>query len=451
MKILHYALGFPPYRTGGLTKYCMDLMIAQKEQGDEVALLWPGKIGLLNHKLSIKKGKDIENIQNFEIINPLPVALDEGITEISSYIASADIEVYRKLLDNYKPDVIHLHTLMGLHKEFLVVAKDLGIKTVFTTHDYYGLCPKVTFFYKGNVCDNDNGCRNCIECNQSSLSIQKIMLLQSPLYRSLKDFPAIKILRRRHRSEVFEGRLTNEIPFSITQAEQKKKSDDYLKLREYYINMYNAIDVIHFNSSVTESIYKRYLNPRDGRIISITHRGISDHRKKKEFSGKLKITYLAPAKPFKGFDILKKALDELWEEGCRDFELNIYSFTNKISPYIHMHEPYEYNELENIFDKTDILVAPSLWYETFGLTALEALSYGVPVIVSENVGAKDLIYEKELGIIVKPESNEIYKNIKKIIYQRECLKQWNDNICKIPVSFFSNSEHMKQIQGIYNN
>ena len=30
-------------------------------------------------------------------------------------------------------------------------------------------------------------------------------------------------------------------------------------------------------------------------------------------------------------------------------------------------------------DETDIMVAPSIWYETFGFTVLEALSYGVPV------------------------------------------------------------------------
>ena len=47
MKILHYALGFPPYRTGGLTKYCIDLMLTQVEQGHEVALLWPGQITIV--------------------------------------------------------------------------------------------------------------------------------------------------------------------------------------------------------------------------------------------------------------------------------------------------------------------------------------------------------------------------------------------------------------------
>lgn len=34
---------------------------------------------------------------------------------------------------------------MGLHCEFVDAAKELGIKTIFTSHDYFGLCPKVTF------------------------------------------------------------------------------------------------------------------------------------------------------------------------------------------------------------------------------------------------------------------------------------------------------------------
>ena len=38
MRILHYSLGFPPYRRGGLTKYCLDLMAAQEMQGNVVAL-----------------------------------------------------------------------------------------------------------------------------------------------------------------------------------------------------------------------------------------------------------------------------------------------------------------------------------------------------------------------------------------------------------------------------
>ena len=55
MRILHYALGFPPYRSGGLTKWCVDLMIQQAKEGHCVAMLWPGQMGMLNKKIAIKK------------------------------------------------------------------------------------------------------------------------------------------------------------------------------------------------------------------------------------------------------------------------------------------------------------------------------------------------------------------------------------------------------------
>ena len=50
--------------------------------------------------------------------------------------------------------------------------------------------------------------------------------------------------------------------------------------------------------------------------------------------------------------------------------------------------------MPEILEKTDVVVAPSIFYETFGYTVLEALSYGVPVIISNNVGAKDIVLSK---------------------------------------------------------
>jgi len=318
---------------------------------------------------------------------------------------------------------------MGLHKEFLEATKELGIKTVFTTHDYYGICPKVTLFCMGHTCDVDNGCKNCVECNQSALSMKKIVLMQSPLYRTLKDSAVVKVLRRRHRREFFDESVKEDAQFSMSESDIEKKAKEYQSIRKYYIDIYSLIDTIHFNSTVTEMVYNRYFQPKNGRVISLTHRGIADYRRKKEFHGKLKITYLGPAKPFKGFDILKFALDELWEEGHRDFELNIFSLTNKVSPYMNIQDGYQYKDLEGIFDKTDILVAPSLWYETFGFTVLEALSYSVPVLVSENVGAKDLL-NPEVGWVIKPDALSIKKIILMVLKNRRILNHSNNSINK---------------------
>ena len=85
MNILHYALGFPPYRTGGLTKYAIDLAREQVMEGHNVSLIWPGEIKLIGKKNKIRKRSLVLGINSFEIINPLPVSYDEGIVDIRDY------------------------------------------------------------------------------------------------------------------------------------------------------------------------------------------------------------------------------------------------------------------------------------------------------------------------------------------------------------------------------
>lgn len=112
MKVLHYSLGFPPYRSGGLTKFALDLMREQLNEGNEVALLWPGEMKLFNKAVGVRNSSDFENIKSFELINSLPISYDEGIENILAFTASCDGAVYRKFLETLKPDVVHIHTFI---------------------------------------------------------------------------------------------------------------------------------------------------------------------------------------------------------------------------------------------------------------------------------------------------------------------------------------------------
>ena len=437
MKILHYALGFPPYRTGGLTKYCIDLMLTQKEQGNEVALLWPGEMHLVLKKTKIKERNHWNGIRNFELVDPLPISLDEGILEIEAYTKRVNESVYLNFLRMYMPDAIHVHTLMGLHKEFLDAAKQLKIKTVFTTHDYFGICPKVTLYHDGCVCDDDHDCLDCVKCNQTALGLKKIEILQSPIYRRLKNTKAVKMLRNRHRQKYFEASENK-------QAENEncvRTAEEYRKLREYYISMLSMIDYIHFNSSIAEMIYNRYFHPQNSAVISITHRDIKDHRQERKIKNNiLRIAYLGPTKPFKGFQYLIKMLDDMWNRGIRNFELHLYSESIEEKPYIiHKQNGYQYKQLRSIFDVTDLLVVPSQWYETFGYTVLEALSYGVPVQVTDKVGAKDLVqYIDPAFICVNKELN--LDKIK--------LEEFSSEVCRRNI-IKTETLHEKEMEKVY--
>ena len=398
MKILHYALGFPPYRSGGLTKLCVDLMVQQAKENHTVAMIWPGQMGFFNQEVSIKKHENVklsgQAILSFEIINPLPVPFDEGIADIAAFTKNAETEVYSRLLDNFQPDVIHVHTLMGLHKSFLEAAKDKKIRLVFTAHDFYPICPKVTMFRHGTVCDNVQNCENCGVCNATALSLNKIRILQSPLYRTLKDSAIVKKLRKHHRDGYLSEVAINDSVDAVGTA------DDYKKLRNYYYSLLKLMDMIHYNSSVTKKVYESVFNLPNSCVVVITHSDIKDNRKVKDYSNdRLRIRYLGPQSGAKGYQLLKSALDKLWNVQ-QDFFLDVHFEPMEPAPYIKSHRRYSYAELEKIFDETDVLVAPSIWYETFGFTVLEALSYGVPVIISGNVGAKDILVQGA-GVVIE--------------------------------------------------
>lgn len=424
MKILHYFLGFPPYRSGGLTKYAADLMRAQAADKHTVMALWPGRMGKVSHRICIKRKNRVENIESYELVNSLPVALDEGIIDFNAYTQPCDESIYKNFFREVEPDVIHLHTLMGLHREFVEAAQKLHIKTVFTTHDYFGICPKVTLYRYGAACENDHGCQDCIQCNCTALSLKKIQIMQSPLYRSLKNSALVKKLRKRHRENFF----TNEAIPAMPDVDISVTAKKYRNLREYYISMLKMMHTIHFNSSVTEFVYRKYFTPKRTSMFTITHRNISDNRKTNKWSPSetLKITSLAPAKPFKGFNVLRAALDQLWNSGKRDFELYMFSPVQDSAPYMKVKEDgFTYGQLGSILSETDVLISPGIWYETFGFTVLEAISYGVPVIISDHVGAQDIADIG--GLIVKAgDIEELKRAILSLTIQKQ--KELRDNI-----------------------
>lgn len=425
MKILHYSLGLPPYRTGGLTKYSVDLMIEQKKQNNDVYLLYPGRIKLINKKDKIIKNKDYKGIKIYELINPLPVPLLNGILDVKTYTCSKDINVYNTLLDEIKPNIIHIHTLMGLPKEFVQSAKKKNIKVVYTSHDYFGLCPKVNFYCNEHICEKMNN-KKCAECCKNALNFKKIFILQSSLYRKMKDSYLMKRIRQKFKNKptMPENHVNNTNEITI----------DYSKLEEYYSEIFGLIDEFYFNSDVAYQEYKKHIKINKYSIIPITHEKIKDNRVSKNYSDKeLNIGYIGPQTNAKGFNTLIKVMDDLEKQNYK-FKLNIFFKCNSEKNYIIEHDRYNYDTINKVYEEIDILVVPSNWKETFGFGVLESISYGVPVICSKNVGASDIIKNNDAGYVYKTE-NDLFDVLKEICKSKEKLIEWNKNIKNINWSF----------------
>ena len=119
-------------------------------------------------------------------------------------------------------------------------------------------------------------------------------------------------------------------------------------------------------------------------------------------------------------------------------------------PYMVCHKPYKYQELPDVMNQFDVLVTPSEWEETFGFTVLEGLSYGVPVIVSDKVGAKDLIVEGKNGFIVSGEKKVLKECMLRLIEETRLPDEMNEYIIN-NFQVKTMSEHAKELEMLYQN
>jgi glycosyltransferase involved in cell wall biosynthesis len=93
--------------------------------------------------------------------------------------------------------------------------------------------------------------------------------------------------------------------------------------------------------------------------------------------------------------------------------------------------------LQDYYNSFDLVVIPSR-FEAFGLTAIEAMSYEVPIVSSKTDGLKEVIEDKVSGILVSKEKSEEYaKEILTLIKKKEIRKTIGKNGRKRVLDNFS--------------
>lgn len=436
MKILIYSLGLPPFRRGGLTNYTVDLAEQLDIDGDNVTFLYPGKIPWRdNGKVGFREVNSKYRFSCYEMINPLPVSLTFGNSvDVTKFYASRSKREIRNFIRKISPDVVHIHTLMGLPIEFLEVLKEEKIKSVFTTHDYYGLCPKMLTSSPLEALKSSQCTYDCMLCSVGP-SFNKLRLMQSHFYQSFKESKIIKYVRSKQREKTSD--VTKTFYFSDEQVRER-----YL-LRKYYLKIFDLIDYFHFNSTVSKNIFKKHLPNVKGTVIPLTEKGLKRKLNNNEHT-QITIGFLGGISEKKGFNLFVDAINELNQRQLKFAVLCAGSMTSNSffdKKNVHNVGIIPRKKMNKFYKEIDVLVVPSRCHETFGLVVLEAISQSVPVICSDMVGAKDLL---ENSLIFHSE-NELVKKLNDVIKfskVRERMHQITNSL-KVNLNF---SEHVDKIK-----
>jgi glycosyltransferase involved in cell wall biosynthesis len=225
-------------------------------------------------------------------------------------------------------------------------------------------------------------------------------------------------------------------------AEGQEEAEQYKAMgvrEEKIVVISNGIDLSEFSDLPPKGCFKKKFNiPEDKKII----------------------LYLGRIHKIKGIDFLVKAYAHLTksmnfndailviagpDDGyLRETQALINSL--KIDDIVLLTGPlYGRDKLEAYID-ADVYVLPSR-YENWGLTALEAVACGTPVILTENCGAAKYFKDK-VGLVVKPDSSHLAEALLEMFLSQDKRELFREN-GRTLIEKFSISEVVSELEKVY--
>lgn len=404
LQIIHNTIENPPF--GGTEIYC-DLITKGLKNDFVFLTLTPSKGHPLGQQLEIKNQQG--NILKSFIFNNKYSSLLLCDEERESVFASILLE--------FEIDLVHFQHFIGIVPSLPYIARALGVKTIFTVHDYYLICSQFNLIdYKDKYCEAPKiPLSTCDTCLHSRLG-------------------------------VVEG------------SQQQR--------RAYFTNLIEVIDLFIFNTigakNLIEEVLKIEFDQAKVRIIPPPATDMSSLNKSKliidtTLNKPLKIALIGNLAIHKGSEVFLKILEPLRNEAL---EFHVYGFVNheikgvidsgKYNNVI-LHGPYSSYSAFDKLQCMDLSLHISIWPETYCITLTEAWQAGVVPIVS-NIGALgERVENNNNGFKIAPNNHEeLIHLLKSLIAEPQILNTIKKNIENSEL-FISQNDFIKKINENYTN
>lgn len=412
MKVLSVTHDHPLMGHSGVSVYCRDVLPAFAQRGIEVGTLSMGPRGFGRPRLHRHQREDM---QMYEIQNPT-IDPDTSLRYPSHDLDDGPIEsLFRTCLTEFRPDIVHLHTLYGYPGSIIAQAKSLGAAVVATLHDYWPLCPRVLLVRAdGHSCDGPNGGRNCVEFCVPEDSVRRMVyrfgmrLPEGPLRVAfLAGRQAYKKLFTQRGSSMWEG--------TAPPASSQRLLMQHSVRAPALLRALQQADAILAVSEFTKTVYARHGVPLERMLtlpLALNIAGIAGAPKRfrrREATYPLALGFLGRATPLKGAHVFAEASRGIPPDRARfaffgpaDAESRAYLQRLAGEHPLEFHGPYTRDRLPQVLERLDVVVVPSVGQETVALTALEAQAAGIPVIASRIGAIPERIRDGENGLLFSP-------------------------------------------------
>lgn len=373
MKILKVIHGYPMLYNAGSEIYSQTICHALAERGHEVHV-FTREEDSFRPDGSIRQDvdQDQQSIRVHLVNNP---------RHRDRYRLSVIDQRFAELLDQIKPDVVHIGHLNHLSTSLVYEAKRRNIPVIYTLHDYWLMCPRGQFMqmHSGDdnlwaACDGQENRKCATQCYSRYFSGAEDEFEHDVAYW-----------------ENWVGRRMAHVRDVVDQVDLFISPSRYLKSR------YET----DFGLPRPKSIYLDYGFDRSR---------MADRQRTADEP--FTFGYIGTHIPAKGIHQLVQAFGQvvgdcqlrIWgrDRGQDSRALRAIARTLPIEKQACIHWMPEYKNQQitkDVFDKTDAIVTPSIWVENSPLVIHEAQQARVPVITADAGGMGEYVAHEVNGLL----------------------------------------------------
>ena len=443
-KVLHIGYGIPPVWQGG-ELYKISLMKELSRQGWEVTAFLAGRYDFkLKPYLRYSSGegmrfKELRNSPHpFFNINRRLDPMIECTSPIIEHFTA-------KVLEQEKPDVVHIHDLKTFSASIIDLIAARGIPAIKTAYHYWDICSQGNLLYRGEQkCLNfEDGkkCVGCLEGHDEEYSPPFMPLVWdsvtiTPFYPLAKR---LWLLSRLLRSKM--GRLrpgVKKLPFP---------SQSYRYRRDFFIQRLNKLSFI-LCPGVMGQIFVNY-GVAKKRIYPI----LTNAARLEKISSKplrhemfpIIFGFFGGSDRRKGIHLLLDAFQSLDKERAK---VLIYGMINSPLPRhdgIEIRGQFKDSDFNEVLAEIDVGVVPSLSDPCPAIIS-EFLKARIPIIGSDVDGIPELLKQGEYGMLCKSnDADDLALKMNRFVREPSLIRKIQERIAP-PKTM---EEHASEISSIY--
>lgn len=357
--------------------------------------------------LSMKSDKDVEINGVKSYFTKSYLQQNKLLTPINRIFNKDAYSVTKQIIEKEKPDLAHFYNTSLLSPSPIIACLQKKIPVIKTFNDYEHVCPDSSKTKWNGFCGKEMGFVNCFTCDRKFV---KPSMFQVAYYNTAIKWFELNVFRRVHR-----------------------------------VSICKTIKDILFQSGLdSQIIYQSIVLPEKPPRIKFTKKILYAGRLSKEKG----VSYL-----LQSMSLVKKERHgvKLLVAGDGKEKEDLV----KLSKELNIEKQVEFlgwktkEELKRIYEDVDFLVVPSIWQEPFGLTAVEAMAYGRPVIGFNVSGLRESIDDGKNGFLVNVmDTNSLAEKIIELSGDRKKLEKFSKS-AREKSEMFSDKIFFKEVRRLY--